>query len=174
MLDQVRGRCGIPSDFTMFDLRIGFYGSKTLEYVSCYRPFVDFLSPVTIAFNYSDNNDMFGDESDNYTHSGPFRARWGCYWARKGVESIKTLFSHKKKLWLVKKSYCCIMGLHPSRQFGQKCWLRGQYARSRPLAGHDPLRNDHFWPHRSILRHEKRYVWVVKSPMTMSWLSATY
>ena len=39
MLDQVQGRCGIPSDFAMFDLRIGFYGSKTLGYVSCYCPF---------------------------------------------------------------------------------------------------------------------------------------
>ena len=60
------------------------------------------------------------------------------------------------------------------RKMSQKCWLRGQYARSGPLAGHDPLRNGHFWPHRSILQYEKRYIWVIKSPMTMSWLSATY
>ena len=33
MLDQGRGRSGIPSDFTIFDLRVGFYGSETCIYV---------------------------------------------------------------------------------------------------------------------------------------------
>ena len=48
MLDQGQGRSGIPSDFAIFDLRIGFYGSKTLEYVSWYRLWhsIDLLSPV--------------------------------------------------------------------------------------------------------------------------------
>lgn len=27
---RARGRCGIPSDIAIFDLRFGFYGSKTL------------------------------------------------------------------------------------------------------------------------------------------------
>ena len=37
MLDQGRVWEGILPDLAIFDLRIGFYGSKTLEYVSWYR-----------------------------------------------------------------------------------------------------------------------------------------